>query len=127
MAANLMAHSNLFRAGVAESRAYNRTLTPFGFQTERRTFWEAPDVYTKMSPFWFADKVKAPVLLIHGEADDNTGTFPIQSERFYAAIRGNGGTVRLVMLPAEAHLYRAKETLEHVLYEDLACFDRYLK
>jgi dipeptidyl aminopeptidase/acylaminoacyl peptidase len=127
MTANLLAHSTLFRAAVAESGAYNRTLTPFGFQTERRTFWEVPDIYTKMSPFWFADKIKAPILLIHGEADDNTGTFPIQSERLYAAIRGNGGTVRLVMLPAEAHGYRGKETMEHVLYEELAWFDKYLK
>ncbi len=127
MTANLLAHTSLFRAGVAESGAYNRTLTPFGFQAEQRTFWEAPDVYTKMSPFWFANNIKAPILLIHGEADDNTGTFPIQSERLYAAIRGNGGTVRLVMLPAEAHGYRGKETMEHVLYEELAWFDKYLK
>jgi dipeptidyl aminopeptidase/acylaminoacyl peptidase len=127
MTANLLAHSNIFRAAVAESGAYNRTLTPFGFQTERRTFWEAPDVYTKMSPFWFADKIKTPILLVHGEADDNTGTFPIQSERFYAAVRGNGGTVRLVMLPAEAHGYRAKETMEHVVSEELGWFDKYLK
>lgn len=127
MTANLLAHSNIFRAAVAESGAYNRTLTPFGFQAERRTFWEAPDVYTKMSPFWFADKIKTPILLVHGEADDNTGTFPIQSERLYAAVRGNGGTVRLVMLPAEAHGYRGKETMEHVLYEELAWFDKYLK
>jgi dipeptidyl aminopeptidase/acylaminoacyl peptidase len=127
MTANLLAHTQLFRAAVAESGAYNRTLTPFGFQAERRTFWEAPDVYTKMSPFWFADKIKTPILLIHGEADDNTGTFPIQSERLYAAIRGNGGTVRLVMLPSEAHGYRGKESMEHVLYEELAWFDKYLK
>ncbi len=127
MTANLLAHTTLFRAAVAESGAYNRTLTPFGFQSERRTFWEAPDVYTKMSPFWFADKIKTPLLLIHGEADDNTGTFPIQSERLYAAVRGNGGVVRLVMLPAEAHGYRAIETMEHVLYEELAWFDKYLK
>lgn len=127
MTANLLAHTKLFQAAVAESGAYNRTLTPFGFQSERRTFWEAPDVYTKMSPFWFADKIKTPVLLIHGEADDNTGTFPIQSERMYSAIRGNGGTVRLVMLPAEAHGYRGAETMQHVLYEELAWFDKYLK
>jgi dipeptidyl aminopeptidase/acylaminoacyl peptidase len=127
MTANLLAHSKLFRAAVAESGAYNRTLTPFGFQTETRTFWEAPDVYTKMSPFWFADKIKTPILLIHGEADDNTGTYPIQSERMFAAIRGNGGTVRLVMLPAEAHGYRGKESLEHVLYEELTWFDKYLQ
>ncbi|MBV8847685.1 MAG: S9 family peptidase [Bryobacterales bacterium] len=127
MTANLVAHSKLFRAAVAESGAYNRTLTPFGFQSERRTFWEVPDVYTKMSPFWFADKIKTPLLLIHGEADDNTGTFPIQSERMYAAVRGNGGTVRLVMLPAEAHGYRGMESMEHVLFEELEWFDRYLK
>jgi dipeptidyl aminopeptidase/acylaminoacyl peptidase len=127
MTANLLAHTSMFHAGVAESGAYNRTLTPFGFQAEQRTFWEAPDVYTKMSPFWFADKIKTPILLIHGEADDNTGTFPIQSERMYAAIRGNGGTVRLVMLPNEAHGYRGKETMEHVLYEEIAWFDKFLK
>jgi dipeptidyl aminopeptidase/acylaminoacyl peptidase len=127
MTANLIAHTKLFHAAVAESGAYNRTLTPFGFQSERRTFWEAPDVYTKMSPFWFADKIKTPVLLIHGEADDNTGTFPIQSERLFAAIRGNGGTVRLVMLPDEAHGYRGQETMEHVLYEELAWFNKFLK
>lgn len=127
MTANLVAHTNLFHAAVAESGAYNRSLTPFGFQSERRTFWEAPDVYTKMSPFWFADKIKTPILLVHGEADDNTGTFPIQSERLYAAIRGNGGIVRLVMLPDEAHGYRGEETMEHVLHEELAWFDKFLK
>jgi dipeptidyl aminopeptidase/acylaminoacyl peptidase len=127
MTANLLAHSKLFAGAVAESGAYNRTLTPFGFQAERRTFWEANDVYTKMSPFWFADKIRTPVLLIHGEADDNTGTFPIQSERFYAAIRGNGGVVRLVMLPNEAHGYRGRETMEHVLWEELTWFDKYVK
>ncbi len=127
MTANLLAHTTLFHAAVAESGAYNRTLTPFGFQAERRTFWEASDVYTKMSPFWYAAKIKTPILLIHGEADDNTGTFPIQSERFYSAIRGNGGVVRLVMLPAEAHGYRGKETMEHVLFEELNWFDTYLK
>ncbi|HLJ47406.1 MAG TPA: prolyl oligopeptidase family serine peptidase [Bryobacteraceae bacterium] len=127
MTANLLAHCDLFRAGIAESGAHNRTLTPFGFQTERRTLWEAPDVYLKMSPFMFANKIKAPILLIHGEADDNDGTFPIQSERMYEAIRGNGGTVRLVFLPFEAHGYRGKETIEHVLWEKFAWFDKYVK
>jgi dipeptidyl aminopeptidase/acylaminoacyl peptidase len=103
MTANLLAHSDLFRAGIARSGAYNRTLTPFGFQNERRTLWEAPDVYAKMSPFNHADKIKEPLLLIHGQADNNPGTFPVQSERMYAAVRANGGTVKLVMLPNESH------------------------
>jgi dipeptidyl aminopeptidase/acylaminoacyl peptidase len=127
MTANLLAHCDLFRAGIAESGAYNRTLTPFGFQSERRTFWEASDTYLKMSPFMLADKIKVPVLLIHGEADDNTGTFPVQSERMYEAIRGNGGTVRLVFLPDEAHGYRARETIEHVLWEKFQWFEKYVK
>ena len=127
MTANLLAHSNLFRAGVARSGAYNRTLTPFGFQTEQRTLWQAPDVYLKMSPFLSADKIKGALLMIHGEADDNTGTFPIQSERMYAAVRGNGGTVRLVTLPYEAHGYRGRESIEHTLYEMMSWFDKYVK
>ncbi|MDT7603575.1 MAG: hypothetical protein QOF61_1572 [Acidobacteriota bacterium] len=127
MTANLLAHSDLFRAGIARSGAYNRTLTPFGFQSERRTIWEAPKMYLDVSPFMYADKIKVPLLMTHGEADDNTGTFPIQSERMYQAIRGNGGTVRLVMLPLEAHGYSARETTEHVLYEMINWFDKYVK
>jgi len=127
MTANLLAHSRLFRAGFAESGAYNRSLTPFGFQNERRTFWEVPDLYAKMSPFWYAQNIKDPILLMHGEADDNTGTYPINSERLYAAIKGLGGTVRLVMLPNEAHGYAARETLLHVLAERVNWFDRYVK
>jgi dipeptidyl aminopeptidase/acylaminoacyl peptidase len=127
MTANLLAHSDLFRAGIAESGAYNRTLTPFEFQNERRTVWQVPDLYIKMSPFMFADKIKTPILLIHGEADSNAGTFPIQSERFYRAITGNGGNVRYVTLPLEAHGYAAKETMEHVLWEKLNWFDKWVK
>jgi dipeptidyl aminopeptidase/acylaminoacyl peptidase len=127
MTANLLAHSRLFRAGFAESGAYNRSLTPFGFQSERRTFWEVPDLYAKMSPFWYADKVKDPILLMHGEADDNSGTFPIQSERFYMALKGYGATVRYVTLPNEAHGYAARETLLHVLAERINWFDKYVK
>ncbi len=127
MTANLLAHCDLFKAGIAESGAYNRTLTPFGFQSETRTFWQAQDVYLKMSPFMYADKIKTPLLLIHGEADDNSGTFPIQSDRMYQAVRGNGGTVRLAFLPFEAHGYRARETIEHVLWEKFAWFDKYVK
>jgi dipeptidyl aminopeptidase/acylaminoacyl peptidase len=127
MTANLLAHSRLFRAGFAESGAYNRSLTPWGFQAERRSFWEAPDIYTKMSPFWFANQIKDPILLMHGEVDDNTGTFPIQSERLYAALKGHGATVRYVTLPNEAHGYAARETLLHVLAERLNWFDKYVK
>jgi dipeptidyl aminopeptidase/acylaminoacyl peptidase len=127
MTANLLAHCNLFRAGIAESGAYNRTLTPFGFQSEERTIWEARDTYLNMSPFLFADKIKDPILLIHGEADDNSGTFPIQSDRMYQALRGNKGVVRLVFLPDEAHGYRAKETIEHVLWEKFQWFNKYVK
>jgi dipeptidyl aminopeptidase/acylaminoacyl peptidase len=127
MTANLLAHSDLFRAGVARSGAYNRTLTPFGFQSERRTLWEAPEAYLKMSPFMYANRIKAPLLLIHGEADNNSGTFPIQSERMYQAVRGNGGTVRFVSLPHESHGYAARESVEHVLYEMVSWFDRHVK
>jgi len=127
MTANLLAHCDLFKAGIAESGAHNRTLTPFGFQSERRTLWQAPDVYLKMSPFMYADKIKTPMLLIHGEADDNDGTFPIQSDRMYQAVRGNGGVVRLVFLPFEAHGYRGKETIEHVLWEKSAWLNKYVR
>jgi len=127
MTANLLAHSRLFRAGFAESGAYNRSLTPFGFQSERRTFWEVPDLYAKMSPFWYANNVKDPILLMHGEADDNSGTFPIQSERFYMALKGQGATVRYVTLPFEAHGYAGRETLLHILAERISWFDKYVK
>ncbi|HUR98707.1 MAG TPA: prolyl oligopeptidase family serine peptidase [Pyrinomonadaceae bacterium] len=127
MTANLLAHSDLFRAGIARSGAYNRTLTPFGFQGERRNFWEATKLYTDISPFFYANKINEPILLIHGEADNNQGTFPIQSERLFAAISGNGGTARLVMLPLEAHGYSAKESVEHTLYEMTQWFDKYVK
>jgi dipeptidyl aminopeptidase/acylaminoacyl peptidase len=127
MTANLLAHSDLFRAGVARSGAYNRTLTPFGFQSERRTIWEAPEMYMKVSPFMQADKIKRPILLIHGMADDNSGTFPIQSERMYQAIKGNGGIVRYVQLPYEAHGYLARESTEHTLWEMVNWFDKWVK
>ena len=127
MTANLLAHSDLFAAGVARSGAYNRTLTPFGFQAERRTLWEAPATYLGMSPFLSAHKINEPILLIHGQADNNTGTFPIQSERMYAAIRGNGGTVRFVYLPFESHGYAARESVEHTLAEMVEWFDKHVK
>jgi dipeptidyl aminopeptidase/acylaminoacyl peptidase len=127
MTANLLAHCDLFAAGIARSGAYNRTLTPFGFQSERRTLWEVPDTYIKMSPFMFADKIKTPLLLIHGEADNNSGTFPIQSERLFAALKGFGATARLVMLPDESHGYSARESVLDVLAEMFAWFDRYVK
>jgi len=127
MTANLLAHCDLFAAGIGRSGAYNRTLTPFGFQTERRTLWEARDTYINMSPFMHADKINEPLLLIHGEADNNSGTFPIQSERLFAAIKGFGGTVRLVMLPHESHGYSARESILHVLAEMFEWFDKYVK
>jgi dipeptidyl aminopeptidase/acylaminoacyl peptidase len=127
MAANLLAHSALFRAGIARSGAYNRTLTPFGFQAERRSLWEAPESYAALSPLGHADKIRAPLLLIHGAEDDNPGTFPLQSERLFHAIKGNGGTARYVVLPHESHAYRARESVLHVLHEMFAWFDRFVK
>jgi dipeptidyl aminopeptidase/acylaminoacyl peptidase len=127
MTANLLAHSDLFRAGIARSGAYNRTLTPFGFQAEQRTYWDATDTYTRMSPFTYANRVNEPILMIHGEADDNSGTFPIQSERFYAALKGHGATVRYVVLPFEAHGYRARESTKHTLAEMVNWLDQYVK
>ena len=127
MTANLLAHSDLFQAGIARSGAYNRTLTPFGFQSERRTFWEASDLYFAMSPFMHADQIDEPMLMIHGAADNNSGTFPVQSERMYHAVKGLGGKVRLVMLPAESHGYRARESVLHALAEMIEWFDRHVK
>lgn len=127
MTANLLSHSRLFAAGIARSGAYNRTLTPFGFQAEERTFWEAPEVYFAMSPFMHAPKVKDPLLLIHGEMDNNSGTFPIQSRRYYHALKGHGATVRLVMLPFESHGYRARESVLHMLWETHQWLEKYVK
>lgn len=127
MTANLLAHTNLFKAGIARSGAYNRTLTPFGFQAEDRTYWQAPQLYYEMSPFSYADKIKTPLLLIHGEMDDNQGTFPINSERLFNAIKGHGGTTRFVYLPYEAHGYRAKENILHMLWETNKWLDTYVK
>ncbi|MYH23789.1 MAG: S9 family peptidase [Holophagales bacterium] len=126
MTANLLAHSDLFAAGIARSGAYNRSLTPFGFQNERRTFWEAQHIYAAMSPFFHAEKVNEPILLTHGEIDNNSGTFPIQSERFYQALKGHGATVRYVTMPHESHGYAARESVLHVVAEMLNWCDRYL-
>ena len=127
MTANLLAHSDLFAAGIARSGAYNRTLTPFGFQSEERTYWDAPEVYYTMSPFMHADKINEPLLMIQGEADNNSGTFPIQSERMFAAMKGLGGNARLVMLPHESHGYRAKESILHMLWEMNEWLETYVK
>jgi dipeptidyl aminopeptidase/acylaminoacyl peptidase len=127
MTANLLAHSDLFKAGIARSGAYNRTLTPFGFQNEDRTYWQAPEVYYKMSPFSYADRIKTPILLIHGEADNNSGTFPIQSERLFSAIKGQGGTVRFVLLPLESHGYAGRESVLHMLWEMNNWLNTYVK
>lgn len=127
MTANLLAHTRLFKAGIARSGAYNRTLTPFGFQAEERNYWQAPEVYNTMSPFNYADHIKDALLMIHGEQDNNSGTFPIQSERMYAAIKGLGGTARLVLLPNEAHAYRARESIMQMLAEMNNWLDVYVK
>ena len=127
MVANLLAHTDLFAAGIARSGAYNRTLTPFGFQGERRTFWEARDIYTQMSAFTHADKIKKPILLLHGADDPNPGTFPIQSQRMFGAIKGHGGTARLVVLPFEGHSYEARESILHTLVEMFEWFDTHVK
>ena len=127
MTANLLAHTDLFCCGIARSGAYNRTLTPFGFQAEERTLWQAADIYATMSPFNHVPKINAPLLLIHGEADNNSGTFPMQSERFYNALKGHGTICRLVMLPHESHGYRARESLMHVLWEMAEWLDKYAK
>ena len=127
MVANLLSHTNLFAAGIARSGAYNRTLTPFGFQSESRSYWEAPEVYYTMSPFMHADKMKTPLLLVHGEADNNSGTYPLQSERYYNALKGLGATTRLVMFPRESHGYRAKETILHLIWEQDQWLEKYVK
>ncbi len=127
MTANLVAHTDFFKAGVARSGAYNRTLTPFGFQSEERTVWEAPETYAAMSPFMHVDKISTPLLLMHGEADNNSGTFPMQSERFYNALKAQGVATRLVMFPHESHGYRARDTILHLLHEMTEWYDRYLK
>lgn len=127
MTANLLSHSNLFAAGIARSGAYNRTLTPFGFQSEERSYWESPEVYNNMSPFMHADKMKTPLLLIHGEADNNSGTYPMQSERYFNALKGLGATARLVILPKESHGYSAKESVLHVLWEQDQWLEKYVK
>jgi len=127
MTANLLTHSDLFAAGIARSGAYNRTLTPFGFQAEERSYWEDPSIYNTMSPFMNAHKMKHPLLLIHGEADNNSGTYPMQSERYFNALKGLGATTRLVMLPKESHGYRARESVLHVLWEQDQWLEKYVK
>ena len=127
MTANLLTHSNLFACGIARSGAYNRTLTPFGFQSEQRNFWDVPEVYAGMSPFNTADKMKTPMLLVHGEADNNPGTFTLQSERYFQALKGLGAPVRLVLLPKESHGYAAKDNILHLLWEQDQFLEKYLK
>lgn len=127
MVANLLSHSDLFAAGIARSGAYNRTLTPFGFQSEERSYWDSPETYNTMSPFMHADKMKTPLLLVHGEADNNSGTYPLQSERYFNALKGLGAPARLVMLPKESHGYRAKESILHLLWEQDTWLEKYVK
>ena len=127
MTANLLTYSTDFTCGIARSGAYNRTLTPFGFQSEQRNFWDVPAVYNEMSPFYTANKMTRPILLIHGEADNNPGTFTLQTERYFQAIKGLGGNARMVILPKESHGYAAKDNILHVLWEQEQFLDKYLK
>jgi dipeptidyl aminopeptidase/acylaminoacyl peptidase len=127
MTANLLAHCDLFKAGVARSGAYNRTLTPFGFQSERRPLWEAKDVYANVSPFMHANKIKTPILFVHGENDNNPGTFPIQSQRMFQAVKGNGGTAKLVMLPHESHGYRGRQSVLHTQHEMIVWMNQHVR
>ena len=127
MTANLLTHCNLFACGIARSGAYNRTLTPFGFQSEQRNYWDIPTIYNEMSPFMNADKMKTPLLLVHGDADNNPGTFTLQSERYFQALKNLGAPVRLVLLPKEAHSYVAKENILHLLWEQDQFLEKYLK
>ena len=127
MVANLLAHTDLFSAGIARSGSYNKTNQPFGFQGERRSLFEATQSYIECSPTFYADKVNEPILVIHGDDDSNPGTLTFQSEVFYEAVRGSGGTARLVLLPFEDHGYRAKESIEHVIWEQFSWFDKYVK
>jgi dipeptidyl aminopeptidase/acylaminoacyl peptidase len=127
MTANLLAHSDLFCCGIARSGAYNRTLTPFGFQNEERTYWEAPEIYFAMSPFMHVDKINEPILLIHGQDDNNSGTFPIQSQRLFVALKGHGATARLCFLPFESHGYRGRQSVLHCLAEMSSWLDQHCK
>ncbi|MHC4946126.1 MAG: alpha/beta hydrolase family protein, partial [Planctomycetota bacterium] len=127
MVGNLLAHTDLFRAGIARSGSYNKTNQPYGFQSERRSLFEARDVYIQVSPTFFADQVNEPCLIIHGAADSNPGTLTFQSEVFFEAVRGSGGIARLVLLPFEDHGYRARESVEHVIWEQIRWFDEYVK
>jgi dipeptidyl aminopeptidase/acylaminoacyl peptidase len=127
MTANLLTYTNLFACGIARSGAYNRTLTPFGFQNEQRNYWDAPDIYNRMSPFQNSDKMKTPLLLIHGEADNNSGTFTLQTERYFQALKGLGAPVRMVILPKEQHSYEARENIMHLLWEQDMFLEKYLK
>ncbi len=127
MTANLLTHSDLFACGIARSGAYNRTLTPFGFQSEQRNYWDVPEIYNTMSPFMHADKMKTPLLLIHGDADNNPGTFTLQTERYFQALKNLGAPVKMVLLPKESHSYQAKENIMHVLWEQDQFLEKCLK
>jgi dipeptidyl aminopeptidase/acylaminoacyl peptidase len=122
-----LSNSNLFAAGIARSGAYNRTLTPFGFQSEQRNFWDDPQLYMTMSPFMSADRMKTPMLLVHGAADNNPGTFTLQTERYFQALKNLGAPVRMVIVPRESHGYAAKENIFHLLWEQDQFLEKYLK
>ncbi|MBT9393450.1 prolyl oligopeptidase family serine peptidase [Hymenobacter sp. NST-14] len=127
MTANLLAHTKLFKAGIARSGAYNRSPTPFGFQGEELAYWQTPEAYSAVSPFSFANGITAPLLLVQGDADSNSGNFALQNERFYEALKGNGATVRYVTLPSESHGYQARESIMPMLWEMNTWLNTYVK
>lgn len=125
--ANILARTPFFKAGIAGDGAYNRTLTPMAFQSERRFIWEAQDVYLEMSPFFQADHLDTPLLMYHGGEDNNTGTFLIQSERMIQALTGLGKTAVLYIYPFESHGPRCLETYQDMWARWLSWFNVYVK
>jgi len=125
--ANILANAPFFKAGIAGDGAYNRSLTPSGFQAERRTLWEAPHTYIEMSPFFKADQIDTPLLMYHGGDDDNSGTFPIQSRRMIHALTTLGKTAVLYEYPYESHTPRAIENKLDMWARFIGWFDTYVK
>ena len=124
---NAMVNTPYFKAGIAGDGMYNRSLTPNGFQSERRDFWEAQKTYLDMSPFFKADKLTGALLMYHSIEDQNVGTAPISSERMMHALQGLGKVASLYMYPYEDHGPAAKETLLDQWARWTAWLDVYVK